>query len=484
MLGSAGAKTVKIMSNQKKISAFQLAMITVAYVASVRALPTLAEYGFSCIFYYILAALMFLVPSALVSAELATAWPGRGGVYVWVKEALGGYWGFLAIWLQFLSNVVSLPAFLSFVAATFAYVFMPQLANNKYFLISFILISFWVATFISFTGMKTAGWINTFGAFTAVFIPVILILILGFTWLLIGEKSQTVLSIGTFFPDIKQINMPHLAFLVGLLFAFTGMEISGAHALDVKDTQKNYPKGIFLAVVLISGVGLGALSIAIVVPQQQLSLVAGIMQAFTAFFTKFHMAWAVPILAILIVAGSIAALNSSIIGPSKGFFGSATGGEIPPILTKVNKHGMPINMFIFQGIVFTIITLLFLSTPTVSGAYWLIMEIVAVLYLMMYVLLFISGIVLRYKRPYVKRTYKVPGGIIGMWIVASLGLISVILGIVMSFVPPEQLEIGNILLREILLVIGIVILIGLGLLIYALRKPHWVVNTDLLTTEE
>jgi amino acid transporter len=466
------------MQNNEKITAFQLAMITVAFMASIRFLPALAEYGFSCIFYFVLGVIMFLIPSALVSAELAAAWPGRGGVYVWVKEALGGRWGFLAIWLQFLVNIVNMPAFLSFVAATFAYVFMPQLANNKYFLIAFLLIVFWSATFISFTGMKTAGWINTFGACTSVFIPVGLILIFGAVWLIIGGKSEIVLSFKTLIPNFKHIKVENLAFLAGMLFSFGGLETSGSHALDVKDAQKNYPKGIFLAAIIIAFIGLSALSVAIVVPQQQLSLIAGIMQAFTAFFTKFHMGWAVPILALLIVLGSIATTNSTIIGPSKGLFGSATGGEIPPILTKVNKHGMPINMFIFQGIIFSIITFVFLSTHSVSSAYWFIMEVVSTLYLTMYILLFVSGIVLRYKQPHTNRPYKIPGKNFGMWLAASLGLISVTFGIVMAFVPPAQLKMGHILFREISIVIGIIILGGLGLIIYALRKPEWIVDAD------
>ncbi|MCK4608480.1 MAG: amino acid permease, partial [Gammaproteobacteria bacterium] len=360
------------MKSLHRISAFQLAMITVAYVASIRVLPTLAEYGASCLFYYILGALMFLVPSALISAELATAWPGRGGVYVWVREALGGRWGFLAIWLQFLSCIVSLPVFLSFAAATFAYIFMPQLANNPYFLIGFILVVFWAATFVSFLGMRTAGWINTFAAFAAVFIPVVLILVLGASWLIMGEPSQVSLTAKSFIPDFSHSSMNHLAFLAGLLFSFTGMESSGPHALDLENTQRDYPKAIFLAAILVGFVGFGALSIAIVVPQQQLSLVAGVMQAFTVFFTKFHMAWAVPAIAFLVSIGGVAAVNSSIIGPSKGLFGSASEGEIPPILTKLNKHGMPVNMFIFQGILVSIISLLFLYSPTVSSSYWLI----------------------------------------------------------------------------------------------------------------
>jgi glutamate:GABA antiporter len=459
-----------------KISAFQLAMITVAYVASIRALASMATYGFSTIFYYIVAAGLFLLPQALVSAELATAWPERGGVYIWVKKALGARWGFLAIWMQFLSNIISLPAYLSFVATVAAYVFMPEMADNKYFLITFILIVLWGSTLISFSGMKIAGWINTFGAFTGTFAPVAVLLILGTVWMLTGHNSQIVFSAKTFFPQFDALSMKDIVFLAGLLFSFTGMETSGAHALDVKDTCKNYPRGIFLAAILVSLVGFSSLSIAIVVPKEQLNIVSGIMQAFTIMLNNFHLDWAVSLLALLIVLGAIGAFNASVIGPSKGLFGAASGGEIPPIFTKTNQHGMPINMLLFQAIIITIFTTLFLFMPSVASSYWLIMGIVIIVYLGMYVLLFISGIILRYKFPKDNRPYKVPGGNLGMWLMAGLGLASTIFGIIISFFPPSQLNVGSVFRYEAILLTGVFGFIALGLLIYRLRKPHWIVE--------
>src|SRR5258708_37865689 len=90
----------------KILSLFSLVMINVIAVDSLRTLPISAAYGYSLIFYYVLAALAFFIPSTLVSAELATGWPTIGGVYIWVREAFGNRWGFLAIWLQWIYNVV------------------------------------------------------------------------------------------------------------------------------------------------------------------------------------------------------------------------------------------------------------------------------------------------------------------------------------------------------------------------------------------
>lgn len=82
-------------SKQSLISAGQLTMLTVVAVASLRSLPTMATFGLGPITFFIIPALVFLIPTALVSAELSTGW--KGGVYVWVREGMGNQWGFLAI---------------------------------------------------------------------------------------------------------------------------------------------------------------------------------------------------------------------------------------------------------------------------------------------------------------------------------------------------------------------------------------------------
>src|SRR3990167_5070420 len=70
------------------LGVFALAMINVVIIASLRALPLMAEEGFSLVFFFLAAAFIFLIPSALVSAELATGWPKTGGVYVFLRRHL------------------------------------------------------------------------------------------------------------------------------------------------------------------------------------------------------------------------------------------------------------------------------------------------------------------------------------------------------------------------------------------------------------
>lgn len=100
-------------SNKPKgaISWLTMAMLTATAVASARAM---APDGWASIFLYALPAVVFMVPIALVAAELASGW--KGGVFVWVKEAYGDRIGFSAIWQQWIQNVVWYPAQLAFFA--------------------------------------------------------------------------------------------------------------------------------------------------------------------------------------------------------------------------------------------------------------------------------------------------------------------------------------------------------------------------------
>ena len=100
------------------LSLFSLTMITVGSVDSIRNLPATAIFGSQLISFFILGALFFLLPTALVSAELASGWPKQGGIYVWVKEAFGKNMGFLAIWLQWVENVFYYPVLLMFLAGS------------------------------------------------------------------------------------------------------------------------------------------------------------------------------------------------------------------------------------------------------------------------------------------------------------------------------------------------------------------------------
>ena len=83
------------------MSVITLAIMNITAVVSLRGLATEAIYGPASAFYYLFAAIVFLIPTTMVAAELAAMFSAKqGGVFRWVGEAFGARTGFLAIWLQ------------------------------------------------------------------------------------------------------------------------------------------------------------------------------------------------------------------------------------------------------------------------------------------------------------------------------------------------------------------------------------------------
>src|SRR3990167_2856641 len=112
------------------ISRFTLVLFIAGAVDSIRNLPTTALFGSSLGMYYCLAAVTFLLPIALVLAELAASRVGTG-IYECVKSAFGAKTGFFAIWLQWINTMVWFPTILSFLAGTASYFINPALATHN-----------------------------------------------------------------------------------------------------------------------------------------------------------------------------------------------------------------------------------------------------------------------------------------------------------------------------------------------------------------
>ena len=458
---------------KRMLSMFTLAMLNVAAVMSLRGLPMMAETGMQMIFYLLFASVFFLIPCALISAELATGWPEHGGVYRWVKEAFGSKWGFVAIWLQWIQNVIWFPTVLAFAAAALAYFFKAaNLANSNLYTAIVIFVSYWTATFITFRGLKVAGSITMAGVLLGTILPGFLIIGLGIAWIATGHPVAFTQTTMHFFPNFHHFS--NVSFLASIVLLFAGMEVGAVHVRELKNPKKDYPRSIFLATVIILVVFiLGSLAVATVLPATKISLTAGIMEAFSQMLTVYHLTWLLPILGLLIAFGALGGVLAWISGPSKGLLATAKNGEIPPFLAHTNKKGIQTHILWVQGLIVTILTTLYLVMNNVSNAFFLLSAMTITLYLVMYLLLFAAGIRLRYSQPKVERTYKIPGGKLGMWLVAGIGIIAILFALCIGFIPPAKLQIGTPALYVGLVTAGLIVFAGLPIVIHAFKKPSW-----------
>ena len=434
-------------------------MINVIAVDSLRTLPLTAKLGLPLVFYYSLAALAFFVPVALVSAELATAYPEAGGIYIWVREAFGKRAGFITIWLQWIYNVVWYPTILAFIAATFAYLLSPALSQHKYYLLVMTLSLFWLFTFLNCFGMKISGFISIVGAILGTLVPMIGIIILGFIWLVSG-MPLSIPANSSWFPDIHDLG--NLSLFSAVLFGLLGIEMSAVHAEEVKNPQRDYPRALLYSTILIFlTLVLGSLSIVIVISQSTLSVVSGLIDAYAVFFKAYHMPWMTSVTAGCIIIGSLSGVAAWIIGPTKGLLVAARDNCIPPIFSKVNRHGAPIPILLAQGFIFTALTSVFLLFDSINAAYWILSDLCAQMALMVYIFMFAAAIRLRYKKPNHHGAFSIPGGNIVMWAICLTGIICCLVAIIIGFIPPSQIDVGNKFLFEGFLIGGLFIFVAL-----------------------
>ena len=450
------------------ISWIALAFMTTSSVASLRAAPTMAVYGLACVFLYLVPAIVFLLPQSLVSAELASGW--NGGVYRWISEGISKPMGFLGVWCQFAMTIFYYPSLLGFVASTFAYVINPALASNGLYTAIVIVVTFWTGVWISSRGTKEVAGLSSGGLIIGTLIPGVLLVVLGMVFMAQGNPSAAPMDAAHILPPWAGV--ASLVLIVNNFLSYSGMEMNAVHVSSLKNPAKEFPKAMFLACALVLCIFIfPALAISWVVPANELSLTAGVMQAFDAVFANFGVQWLTPILGLMLIMASLGGMLTWLAGPSKGLLLiSREEGYLPPFLQKLNKHGIQQNILVAQGLVTTFIALLYAFIPDVSSAYWILSVITTQVYLVVYLLMFVAALRLRRSQPDHPRGFKAPV----MGLLCIVGFAASMAAMLIGFVPPSQFGDGS-PLTYLLIVGGGLLVVGLlvPFLFYRLRKPSW-----------
>jgi len=478
-------------TNGKKtyISVTSLGLMTAAaIVTSLRGMSMVAKEEMTMFFYLAFSAVLYLIPASLVSAELGGAFADRkGGVYVWVSEAFGKRWGFVAIWLQWVQNVVWYPVTLTFGAVALAYAIgNPGLANNNIYIGIFCIAIYWIATLVAFRGVEVFAKISNWAFLLGTVVPGIILFALFIYWVASGypigwehitEPSLIHEGHPRFWPHITGFST--IAFLGGILLLFAGIESQGVHVMEMKNPKRDYPLAIaFGAAVALCLFTLGSISIATILPYDKIDLTTGVFVAFEAVLKDlWHLDILVNILSLLVGFGVMGGVFAWIASPSRGLLATAEEGELPPILQVKNKKDIPTHILIVQGIIVTMISSLYFFMKNVDVGFFLISAMTIALYLIMYMLMYASVIRLRHIQPDIPRPFTVPGGMLGLWLIAGLGFLAMLFSFVVAFFPPSQLPVGSPAFYTILVIISTIVFTSIPLIIHAIRRPEWKISS-------
>jgi len=458
------------------ISMLALAVMNITTVMSLRGLPSQAEYGLTSIFYYLMGAVFLLIPTALVAAELASTYPAAGGVFRWVSEAFGPDWGFAAIFYEWAAIVVWFPTVLIYASVAIAYIAAPvsfdaALASNKFYVIAVILIVYWAVTLFTFRGMGSSAKLSALGGLFGTIIPGAILIIMAIIYVMLGHPIHMALHTGIV-PSFTGIRSFVLAASIFLFFA--GMEMQAVHIGQLKNPSRDYPLSVLIAtVVILSFFILGTLAIGVIIPQKDINLTQSLLVAYRDLFSTFHVPWMGNVMAAMLAFGVLGQVSVIVAGPSTGLLAVGKAGYLPKFFQRTNKNGIQVPILIVQGVIVSVMALALVVLPSVQSAFQILGQMSTIIILVMYVIMYATGIRLRYTQPNKHRPFRIPCGNVGMWCVGGIGLIGALTAGFLSFVPPQQIMTGSPILYIGSLVVCSAVALAIPFIIYAFHKPEW-----------
>ena len=447
--------------SSEKISITALVLLITGAIDSIRNLPATALFGSKLIFFFVFSAIIFLIPVALVSAELSSTWSDEeGGIYSWVQHAFGKSTAFFTIWLQWINTMVWYPTILLFIASAAAYLINPSLADSKLYLAAVIITVYWGLTLIGLSGLRASARFASFCAIIGMIIPMTLIILLAMFWLIKGNPIAINLSVDNLIPHWKDTQS--WISLTAIMTSFLGMELAAVHVRNVHNPQRNFPRAMFISVILIlCTMILGSLAIAFVLPQAKISLVSGVMQAFTNFFQAYHLTALIPLIVVMILIGSVGSMTNWIISPAKGLMLASNHGFLPRWFYKLNHHGIPSRVLLLQATLVTLFCGGFLLFPSINAMYWLYTDLSTEIYILMYMIMFLAAIRLKRSHAHLERPFSIPGGPISYYLTCILGLTGCIITLIVGFFPPDQsMDVGGAGHFRFIFTMGIVIMLA------------------------
>src|SRR5579864_1063054 len=441
-------------------------LFNIATVLGPRWIAAAAHNGQSSISLWIIAAVLFFVPTALVITELSTRFPHEGGLYVWTKDAFGDFHGFIAGWTYWIYTIFYFPGLLLASAAMGAYIAggsAATLAQNRTFLLSVSLALLVVAVGLNIIGLNIGKWLQNVGG-VATYVPLLVLVgVAALLWR--GHGSATHFTVAGMLPHW---NLDTVNFWSQIAFAFAGLELVSAMSGEIRDPRKTFPRAILGSGILIAAIYIaGTIAVLIMVPAAAVDPKSGVFQAIALGATALRFAAVGVLAAALVTLGNAGGVGSTVAGVARVPFMVGIDRYLPAAFGKIHpRWKTPYISILVQAIASGAILLLSQVNDTTRGAYQFLIDAGIILYFIPFLYMFAAVIKLarRADRAENPHAILVPGGQFGVWVCGGLGFLVVLLGIAVSLVPPG--DSSSKLSFELKLVGGTVVSILIGLVLY------------------
>ena len=406
-------------------------LFNISAIVGLRWLTTAAsQFGLAALGLWLVAMVIFFLPSAVAVRELADIDPGAGGLYRWVRRAFGPIHGFVAGWGYWVNNLFYFPSLLVATAAIAAYAAGPRfvhLGDDNRFIAAASLVGLWIAVGLNVVGLRVGKHLQNLGGF-GTWLPALIFVLLA-TWSVATRGSATPLTPRGLLPaslDFQSINL-----FATMTFAFAGLELAPTLGDEIHDPAPTLRRGIVrsgLAVVAMYVLGTAAMLVAL--PHETVSITNGMPQATAALVDRLGAPWlaAVPaVVAILLVLGNLGGVGAWLTGSARLPFVAGVDGALPSAFGRIHPRWQtPHVALLTGGAIATLFVVASLLGTTVKNAYLVLTQTTLILYFIPYLYLFLAYVRLRRRRT------------AGSATVGIVGFAAVLVSIVLGFVVPAD----------------------------------------------
>ena len=451
---------------RKTMGFWDVMLFNIAAVLGPRWIAAAGHNGTSSITLWVLAAVFFFVPGALVINELSSRFPEEGGLYAWARDAFGPFHGFVAGWTYWIYTVFYFPGLLLASASMAAYISSSHgaaLAQNRSFLLWVSLALLAIAVVLNIIGLNIGKWLQNAGG-VGTYVPLLMLVVVAIA-VCARHGSVTHFTLANMLPAW---NWDTVNFWSQIAFAFTGLELVSCMAEEVHNPRKTLPRAVFGAGALIALMYIaGTFAVLALAPAENIDPKSGVFQAISVGSVALRIGFFGVIAAILVTAGNAGGIGSTVAGVARVPFQVGIDRYLPAAFGKIHpRWKTPWISILVQAIISGAVLLLSQISESTRGAYQSLVDVAIILYFIPFLYMFAAVIKMASRKDRSKNPHAVlvPGGILGVWICGGLGFFVVLVGIFVSLVPPG--DSANKLAFELKVAIATAISILIGLLLF------------------
>ena len=422
---------------RRAMGLWDVVLFFVAAVVGLRWIATAAAVGPSSLVVWLIAFVAFFIPLAFTVVELSSRYPEEGGLYIWVKRAFGDFAGFLAGWMYWTSNLVYFPGLLYFSAGNALFMggaSWQALSDSAPYYILASLGGLGLALALNVVGLGVGKWLHNAGG-VGTWIPVGLLVVMGaVAWARFGPAQDfAVVAL------VPTIGVKEIIFWSTIAFGFGGFEAASFMSEEIVDARRTIPRAIALAGAIITGIYvLGTAAVLVALPPGDVSSLQGIMQAIARTADRVGLPAAGPVAAFLITIGNVGGVGAWLASTARLPFVAGLDRFLPPAFGRLHpRWRTPHVALIVQAAGAAAFVVLGQAGTNVKGAYDFLVGLGVISYFIPYVLMFAAMIKLQGQRA-PAGTMRVPGGRPVAIVLASVGLATTAISIVLAALPPED----------------------------------------------